>query len=532
MQTQKTRRFTVKEWSWILYDWANSVYATNIMAAIFPIIFVNAAGASGDRWWSLGASITTLVVAVLSPMLGAIADFKGMKKKLFLGFMLLGVGMTAALAFVSDWRMMLAGYVLSHIGFSGANLFYDSFLTDVTTNERMDKVSSWGYAMGYIGGSTIPFVLSIGMLLWLGYGNPIAQKFAILITSLWWLGFSIPFLKNVHQEHYIEKPKEGGQLTAALRNAWKTAKEITGSKGLRMFVLAYFFYIDGVGTIISVSTAYGTALGLGAVGMILALLVTQIVAMPCAILFGSLAKKVTTRRLLLFAISIYMVICVVGFVMGYTLEPHQRALDDGLAPYHQAAWDKVDLGSMEDEGEARVRGAAFLDSARDALLSGKPEDLESLAFSKGDLSEADTLAMAPLVESITASLPEQAESLSAQLEALRAARSRSTLMFWAMAILVGTVQGGIQAVSRSYYGKLVPKKRSNEYFGFFDIFGKFATFVGPLLYALIGGMTGRSSYGTLALLALFLMGFLILYAAKEPLRELEAQRAAEEALAV
>ncbi|HHX20981.1 MAG TPA: MFS transporter, partial [Clostridiales bacterium] len=206
MAKSQGRRFTLQERSWIMYDWANSVYATNIMAAIFPIVFgtmARTAGVKGDQLLSYGVSIATGVVALMAPILGAVADFKGMKKKLFTAFWLLGVVATALIALTNDYRVMLAGYVLSRIGFSGSTLFYDSFLTDVTTNERMDKVSTWGYAMGYIGGSTIPFLVSIGVLLALDY-SPFAQKFSILITSIWWFVFTIPFLKNVHQEHYIE----------------------------------------------------------------------------------------------------------------------------------------------------------------------------------------------------------------------------------------------------------------------------------------------------------------------------------------
>ena len=522
MSKHDTSRFNLKERSWILYDWANSVYATNIMAAIFPTIFVSMAGSNGDYWWSIGTSITTLFIAILSPFLGAIADFKGMKKKLFTGFMLLGVITTASLAFMSDWRMMLVGYVVSHIGFSGANLFYDSFLTDVTTNERMDKVSTWGFAMGYIGGSTIPFVLSIGMLLWLGYGSPIAQKFAILITSLWWLAFSIPFLKNVEQVHYIQRSKEH-IVKQTFSNVWRTAKEIASNRGLLLFIIAYFFYIDGVGTVISISTAYGTALGLGAVGMILALLVTQIVAMPSSILFGKLTQKFTTRRMLLFAIAVYMVICGVGFYMGFSLEPSQDAFDEAYT-------------QMNIESQTGLLTAAGLNST-DKAAKDYFKSVKDLLLSDDSITE-QTMPIIALPDATD----EQAISLSTSLYSnvntfeqknktmindYRDAISRSTVMFWAMALLVGTVQGGIQAVSRSYFGKLVPKKRSNEYFGFFDIFGKFATFIGPLLYAIIGSMTGRSSFGTLALLALFMMGFLVLLIAKKPLEELEAKKALE-----
>ena len=191
-------------------------------------------------WWGYGTSIATFIIAVLAPILGAAADYKGMKKKLFTSFMLLGVVFTLLLALTNDWKIMLAFYVVSRIGFSGANLFYDSFLTDVTSDERMDKVSAWGFAMGYIGGSTIPFVLSIAMLLWLGYGSPIAQKFSIIITSVWWLVFSIPFIKNVHHIHYKDTDTRP-TLKQVFSNVYTFKKGIMTEKGMMLFILAISF---------------------------------------------------------------------------------------------------------------------------------------------------------------------------------------------------------------------------------------------------------------------------------------------------
>jgi UMF1 family MFS transporter len=199
------KRFTKSEKSWIFYDWANSVYATNIMAVIFPIYYASVAGDIGNKWWGVGVSVASLIGALIAPTLGAVADFKGYKKKLLFIFILIGTLSTAVLAFVSTWQWMLVGYVISHIGFSGSCVFYDSFLTDVTTHERMDRVSSWGYAAGYIGGSTIPFVISIAVMLLRNY-DPIAMKFSILIVTVWWLLFSIPILRNVEQKHYVQTP--------------------------------------------------------------------------------------------------------------------------------------------------------------------------------------------------------------------------------------------------------------------------------------------------------------------------------------
>ena len=518
MASAERTRFTRKERSWILYDWANSVYATNIMAAIFPTIFVAFAGDQGDVWWGYGTSIATLIVALLAPVLGSVADYKGMKKKLFTSFMLLGVVFTASMAFTNDWRMMLVGYVISRIGFSGSNLFYDSFLTDVTTNERMDTVSSWGYAMGYIGGSTIPFVISIAGLLALGYSNPIAQKFSILIVPVWWLVSSIPFLKNVEQAHYIDKPARIS-IKGIFGNILETALDIARQKGLLLFIIAYFFYIDGVGTVISISTAYGTALGLGATGMILALLVTQIVAMPSSILFARMTKKISTRKALLVAITVYMFICFVGFVMGFTLEPHQFRYQDALDAKRVAVMRELD--ALAQDGEEEKEGAIdqYFQAASRAIMANDKKALLEIRLGLED--PASSRAEAALVSGLTVFMDDEKDVISSYQEAIRF----STMLFWFMAILVGTMQGGIQAVSRSYFGKLVPKKRSNEYFGFFDIFGKFAAVIGPLLYAVISNLTGRSSFGALGLLSLFLLGFIFLLIAKEPLNALEAERA-------
>ncbi len=418
------KRFTKAEKSWIMYDWANSIYATNIMAAIFPIYFAMQANETGNKLYGFAVSAAALVVAVLAPILGAIGDFSGMKKKLFAGFLVLGLVFTAVMAAFEDWRLMLVGFILSRIGFSGSCLFYDSFLTDVTTPERMDRVSSWGYAMGYIGGSTIPFIISIAIMLLMNQ-SVLSYKIAILIVVVWWAVFSIPFLKNVKQQYSVEDAPQA-LAKEAFRNAWKTFKDILKDKKILFFIIAYFFYIDGVDTIISMATNYGETLGLGAIGMILALLVTQIVAVPFSILFGNLAKKVGAMKMIAIAVCVYFVITILGFFMGFNIEQ--------------------------------------------AELSG------------GDIDAALKL---------------------------------SSTLFWILATLVGTVQGGIQALSRSYFGQLIPPERSNEYYGFLDIFGKFSCVIGPALYAATYAATGRASLGILSIIVLFFGGMVALFAGRK-----------------
>lgn len=428
----REKRFTKAEWSWIFYDWANSIYATNIMAAIFPILYSQVAGkgTAGDHLYGYAVSFANLLVAVLAPYLGAIADFRGMKKKLWFGFMLAGVVFTAVMGIVGSWKLMLLGFVISRIGFSGSCMFYDSFLTDVTKPEKMDEVSTWGFAMGYIGGSTIPFLISIGIMILMKMSE-LSMRIAVLIVPVWWLVFSVPFMKNVRQTSFVETPpSQLGRI--AWKNTVGTFGSILKNRAILFFLLAYFFYIDGVDTIISMATKYGDTLGLGSIGMILALVVTQVVAMPCSILFGRWSKKIGALKLITFSVLMYSFITIVGFAMGYIVDFS---------------------GSLGLTAEKAV--------------------------------------------------------------------SVSQVLFWVLATLVGTVQGGIQALSRSYFGQLIPPERSGEYFGFMDIFGKFACVIGPALYELFYGLTGKACFGILSIILLFILGFLFLTVGRKHFRVAE-----------
>ena len=555
--------FTKPERSWITYDWANSVYATNIMAAIFPIYFAMHATDAGNKWYGIGVSIASFLVAILAPILGAVGDIKGYKKKLLTAFMLIGVIFTALMAAVGTWQLMLIGYIISRIGFSGSCVFYDAFLTDVTTDERMDRVSAWGYAMGYIGGSTIPFIISIAVLI-LGKYSDAAFKFSILIVSVWWFLFSIPMLKNVQQKHYIEA-KASGIGKTAWSNFLSTLKGLVTNKGLLIFVLAYFCYIDGVDTIISMATNYGTTLGLGSIGMILALLVTQIVAVPCSILFSKLAAKFRALRMITIAIGVYFLITLVGFCMGRMAEPAQLAYASmakeaavsyepaGLGEEDQQIWDESVEQLVEDGRELVAKPLTLTEnglSERENAYFGLYEYDETDGYYKpvGVFAELLIRMEDPngayyndtQYTQYVFSSEEARSKVYAALDGLRCDASlkasvldedftesavsavhTASILFWVLAALVGTVQGGIQALSRSYYAKLVPPERSNEYFGFFDIFAKFAAVIGPMLYALCYMWTGRASYGILSLLILFLAGGLLLILGRKTLYQAE-----------
>ena len=399
-------KITKQEKSWILYDVANSAFILLVSTTI-PIMFRSLAEAQGvdsahaTGLWGLVTSVAVLILAVLSPILGALADYRGMKKKLFTAFLVLGLAGLLSLCITTDWMAYMLLFVVARVGYSACNVFYDSMLVDVTTDQRMDKISSYGYALGYIG-SCIPFIVGLGLIFIKPFGLETmeATQISFLITALWWLGMSIPLLKNVKQVHALENRAD--KLSHVFRRLRETMKKVRKNKKLFFFTLAYFCYIDGVYTIISMATAYGGEVGISETSMVLALLLTQLVAFPFAIFSGYLAERVGSLKLIKLFILIYAGVCV----FGYQLDQ---------------AWE-----------------------------------------------------------------------------------------FWAMAVVVGMAQGGIQSLSRAYFGKLVPKEESNEYFGFFDIFGKFADFFGPLILSFCAFAFGSSTYGILALLILFVIGYVLL----------------------
>ncbi|MGG1290688.1 MFS transporter [Bacillus smithii] len=406
------KQFTKEENSWVFYDWANSAYSLIITTAVFPLYYKAAAQNAGvsaaDSTAYLGytISIFTFILAMLGPILGTIADYQGLKKRFFAFFFALGVSFTALLAFIpsDQWLILLSIYTMSAIGSNGATVFYDAFLVDVTTDKRMNRVSARGFSFGYIG-STIPFIVSIAIIILaqskiIPLSTASASKIAFLMTAIWWGLFTIPMFRNVRQRFYIQC--EANPIAESFKRLLKTLKEIKKYRTLFLFLLAYFFYIDGVGTVITMSTAYGTDLGIRSSDLLVILFVTQVVAAPFAILFGRLAEKFTEKKMLYAGIFVYIIVCIYAYFL------------------------------------------------------------------------------------------------------------KTTLDFWILAMLVASSQGGIQSLSRSYFAKLVPKKNANEFFGFYNIFGKFASILGPLIVSFTAQLTGNTNAGVFSLVILFIIGMIIL----------------------
>lgn len=406
------KSFSREEKSWMIYDWGHSAYSVIISTAVFPLFYKTAAenaGVSGvhsTAYLGYTIAISTFILALLGPILGTIADYQGFKKTFFAGFSLLGIIATALLTFIpnNEWQLLLVCYTFIAIGSAGSNVFYDAFLVDVTEVGRMNKVSSRGFALGYIG-STIPFIASIALIILaqqdvLPLSVTAASQIAFMITALWWGVFTLPMLKNVRQRHFITR--EPRIIASSFRRLAGTFKEIKQHRSIFLFLLAYFFYIDGVGTIITMSTAYGTDLGIKSTDLLIILFVTQVVAAPFAVIYGRLADRFSGKTMLYVGICVYIVVCVYAYFM------------------------------------------------------------------------------------------------------------KSVFDFWVLAMLVATSQGGIQALSRAYFARMVPKQNANRFFGFYNIFDKFASVLGPLLVGLTAHLTGQTSMGVFSLVILFLIGIVIL----------------------
>ena len=399
-------KLTPLERGWIAYDIGNSAF-TMLVSTLFPIFFnalAEGAGISDTEYlayWGYAGSIATLLVAFIGPVCGTLADHKGFKKPIFLTALLIGTIGCAVLGFFSDWLVFLIAFVIVKVAYSAGNVFYDAMLPEVTTQERMDSVSSMGYAFGYIG-SCIPFILSQVLVLMpatFGMSQGQAMVAAFALTAVWWFALTVPLLRRYQQTAYVEH--EGNPVVSSFRQLGKTLRNVRMEKHIFLYLLSFFFFIDGVYTIIDMATAYGTALGLDTTGLLLALLVTQFVAFPFAILFGRLASRYNTGLLIKVCILAYTGIAVFATFLNYQ-------------------WQ-----------------------------------------------------------------------------------------FWTLAVLVGMFQGGIQALSRSYLGKIIPAERSGEYFGLMDICGKGASFVGLLLVSVVSQITGNMHLAVGSIVVIFAVGFVL-----------------------
>ncbi|MGZ3783519.1 MAG: MFS transporter [Bdellovibrio sp.] len=405
--------------SWALYDWGNSAYSTTVMAGFFPIFF--------KTYWSGGAdaivttarlatviSVSSFIIALLSPTLGVIADLKGLKKFFWALFTIVGVISCAWMGFIpsGDWMDAMYAYGIAMMAFNASSVFYDSLLPFVASGKNMDYASSLGYALGYLGGGIL-FLVNVLMYMFpSSFGLPdgvTAVRYSFFMVAVWWFLFSLPLAKNVPEPSGEISSHGIGRLTIeSLRTLMHTIGKLLREKNLLIFIVSYWLYIDGVYTVMTMAIDYGVAIGFAAKDLIAALLITQFIGFPCAYYFGTVTKKWGTRKPILFCIAIYGVTVV-------------------AATYMSTAWH-----------------------------------------------------------------------------------------FYLLATVIGMVQGGVQSLSRSMFGRMIRKEESGEYFGLFNLVGRFASILGPLVVAFAVTVTGSSRMGMGGLLVLFIIGGALLAAVKEP----------------
>ena len=413
-----SKKLNKSAWSWALYDWANSAFATTVMAGFFPIFFKSywASNLSdAESTFAIGSvnSLVGLLIAFSAPVLGALADAGDSKRKFIFSFAFLGIIATGYLFFIpeSSWKLAVVFYGIGVIGFSGGNIFYDSLLVTVSKEKERNRVSALGFSLGYLGGGIL-FLLNVAMFLypnWFGLENQIeAVLWSFLSVAVWWLIFSLPIYLNVKEPiQNASKKQINTVIDDAFENLLNTAKSIKKFKSAVIFLLAYFLYMDGVDTIIRMATSYGSDIGLSATSMIQALLLTQFIGFPATLVFGYYADRFGYKYSLSFAIIVYI------FVVLFS-------------------------------------------------------------------SQMDT-----------------------------------ALEFYIVASVIGLVQGGVQAISRSFFSTLIPENKAAEFFGFYNFIGKSSVFLGPFMVSGIALITGSPSYGILSLLILFIPGLILLWLVPE-----------------
>ena len=409
------------EFSWALYDWANSAFATTVMAGFFPVFFKQYWGgglAPAESSFQLGLanSLASLVVLAAAPLVGAVADRGGLKLRLLLLFTVLGAAMTGGLTLVAEgnWELALLLYALAQLGFSSGLVCYDALLLDVAPPSRWDAVSALGYALGYLGGGLL-FAFNVLTVLhpdWLGLAGPQeAVRLAFVTVGLWWVIFAVPLFLFV-REGSPDRPNGRATFRAALGQLAETVRHVRAARPAFLFLLAYWLYIDGVDTVVRMAVDYGLSLGFAADGLMTALLLTQFVGFPAALAFGRIGERWGPKAGIGLAILVYLV---------------------------TIAW---------------------------------------------------------------------------------ASRMQTQAEFYTLAVVIGLVQGGIQSLSRSLFARLIPPGRAGEFFGFYNMLGKFAAVIGPVLMGWVGVVTGSPRIGILSVGILFLLGaFVLRFVDDEPTAE-------------
>ncbi len=394
-------------YSWAMYDWANSAFATSILAGILPIYYSKVAASSLDPntatiYWSYTLTIALVVIAFLAPVIGAISDYSNKKITFLKIFAGIGILFTALLYFINsgDWIFASLVFILANIGFALAEIFYNSLLKFIARPDDVDRVSTLGYAIGYLGGGLL---LGINLLMFLTIkDSQLAAKLCFISVSIWWAFFSIPIFKYVNEPNTNPGPKNINYIKTGFSRTIRTFKEIRKYRQLFFFLLAFWVYNDGIGTIIKLAIIYGAELGISSTSLLGALLATQLIGIPFTLLFGRLAGKIGSKNSIFIGLMVYTLISILAFFI--------------TTAFH----------------------------------------------------------------------------------------------FWILALMVGTVQGGTQALSRSYFCSMVPEEKSAEFFGFYGMSSKFAGIFGPLIFALVGTMTGSSRYSIISIVIFFILGMVLL----------------------